>query len=174
MLPALLLAACWTGKPFYSKADLRAPIAPGLYSAFEPGSPDEQDRYRVSIRRDGFTMLARNGAAEPELAGFAPLPGRKGMFVAWLARSTAKRDDGEPVTYGLLEGRGSEYVVSFPMCKETRTIAEAAGGVFTEDPKVPMCVFPDRAHLEAGLRRVAAQGPVESLRLVPVAGGDRD
>lgn len=168
---ALPLAACWAGKPFYSKADLQAPIAPGLYHAIESGTSEEQDRYRISIRRDGYTIVAKNGAAEPELAGFAPLPGRDGMFVAWLEQSTAKRDEDEPVTYGLLERHGSEYKVSFPMCSETRAIAEAAGGLFSEDPKVPMCVFPDRAHLEAGLRRVAAEGPMESLRLVPIGEG---
>jgi hypothetical protein len=174
LLPALLLAACWAGEPFYSKADLRSPIAPGLYRAIEAGSSEEQGRYRVSIRRDGYTMVAKNGRAEPELAGFAPLPGRDGIFVAWLAQSAAKSDDDESVTYGLLERRGSEYKVSFPMCSETRTIAEAAGGIFSADPKIPMCVFRNRAQLEAGLRRVADEGPVESIRLVPVVGGDRD
>jgi len=173
LLPALLLAACWAGKPFYSKADLRAPIAPGLYRAIETGSSREQDRYRVSIRPDGYTILAKQGAAEPELAGFAALPGRDGMFVAWLVQSTLKGDD-EGVTYGLLQRRGSEYVVSFPVCTETRTIAEAAGGVFKPDPKMPMCYFTDRARLEAGLRQVAKEGTLESLRLVPVGKGDRD
>jgi hypothetical protein len=168
LLLALPLAACWAGKPFYSKEDLRAPIAPGLYRAIETGDNKEQDRYRVSIRRDGYTIVAKDAGTEPELAGFAPLPGRDGMFVAWLVQSTAKRDDDEPVTYGLLERHGSEYKVSFPMCSETRTIAEAAGGVFTADPKVPMCFFQDRARLEAGLRRVAVEGPMESLRLVPL------
>jgi hypothetical protein len=173
LLLALPLAACWSGKPFYSKEDLRAPIAPGLYRTIGPGSSEEQDRYRVSIRRDGYTIVAKN-RAEPEVAGFAPLPGGKGRFVAWLERSTSEEDDDEGVSYGLLERRGSEYIMSFPVCSETRAIAEAAGGIFTADPKVPMCFFPDREHLEAGLRRVAADGPLESLRLVPVSGGDRD
>lgn len=174
LLPALLLAACWAGKPFYSRDDLRAPIAPGLYRAIETDSSEEQGRYRISIRRDGYTILAKQGAAEAELAGFTPLPGRHGMFVAWLVQSPARGDDDEGVTYGLLERRGSEYKVSFPMCSETRAIAEAAGGVFSADPKVPMCVFQDRARLEAGLRRVASQGPLESLRLMPLGEGDRD
>ena len=172
LLPALFLAACWAGKPFYSKDELRAPIAPGLYRAIEVDSSQEQDRYRVSIRRDGYTIVAKDGGAEPELAGFVPLPGRDGTFVAWLEE--AKRGGDEGVTYGLLERRGSEYRVSFPVCSETRAIAEAAGGVFGDDPKVKMCYFRTRASLEAGLRRVAAEGPMESLRLVPVGKDDRD
>jgi hypothetical protein len=168
LLPALFLAACWAGKPFYSKADLRAPIAPGLYRGIETGSSEEQGRYRISVRPDGYTVSARLDGGEAELTGFAALPGRPGTFVAWSKESPGKRDHDESVTYGLLERRGSEYILSLPMCSETRAIAEAAGGVFGADPKVPMCVFPDRARLEAGLRRVAAEGPMEALRLVPV------
>jgi hypothetical protein len=174
LLPALLLAGCWAGKPFYSKADLRAPIAPGLYRAMEANSSEEQGLYRVSVRRDGYTIVAKNGAAEPELAGFAPLPGRDGMFIAWLAQSIATRGDDEVVTYGLLERRGSEYRVGFPVCSETRAIAEAVGGVFSADPKMPMCGFRNRAQLEAGIRRVAKEGPLESLRLVPIGKVARD
>jgi hypothetical protein len=171
LLPVLLLAACWTGKPFYSKDDLRAPIAPGLYRAIESGSSGEHGRYRISIRPDGYTAVARLDGGETELTGFATLPGRDGTFVAW---SEESRREGEGVTYGLLERRGAEYMMSFPMCSETRALAEAAGGIFGADQKVPMCVFPDRARLEAGLRRVASEGPMESLRLVPIGKDGRD
>jgi hypothetical protein len=174
LLPALLLAACWAGKPFYAKADLRSPIAPGLYRAIEVGSSEEQGRYRISIRPDGYTASARLDGGEVELTGFAPLPGREGTFVTWSEESPGKSGHDEGVTYGLLERRGSEYILSLPMCSETRAIAEAAGGVFATDPKVPMCVFPDRARLEAGLRRVAAEGPMESLRLIPIGRNGRD
>jgi hypothetical protein len=171
LLPALLLAACWSGKPFYSKADLRSPIAPGLYKAIEADSSGEQDRYRVSIRGDGYTIVAKNGG-EPGPVGFAPLPGRDGTFVAWPEEEERGKDEG--VSYGLLERRGSEYRLSFPVCSETRAIAEAAGGTFGADPKVPMCYFRTRASLEAGLRRVAAEGPMESLQLVPIGKDGRD
>jgi hypothetical protein len=165
---ALLLAACWAGKPFYSKSDLKAPIAPGLYRTIETASPSEHGRYRISVRPDGYTALERADSVEGELAGFAPLAGADGVFVAWFEQSSGRTLGGdEGTTYGLLERRGSEYLLSFPVCSETRALAEAAGGLFKADPKMPICLFPDRASLEAGLRRVAAEGPLEKLRLVP-------
>jgi hypothetical protein len=173
-LLALLLAGCWAGKPFYSREDLRAPIPPGVYRTIKTDSPRDQDRYRIIVRPDGYTALARLDGGEKEVAGFAPLPGRDGLFVAWFEESPGKQQDDASVTYGLLERRGPEFRVSFPMCSETRSIAEAVGGVFQPDPKVPMCGFPDRASLEAGLRRVAVEGPMESLRLVPIGKGGHD
>jgi hypothetical protein len=43
--------------------------------------------------------------------------------------------------------------------------------VFLPDPKVPLCRFPDRASLEAALKRAAGEGPMETLRLVPAGKG---
>jgi hypothetical protein len=174
-LLALLLAGCWAGKPFYSKSELEAPIAPGLYRTIEEASSSEHGRYRISVRPDGYTALKRADSAEAELAGFAALPGADGTFVAWFEESSGRPvgvDEG--TTYGLLQRQGAGYVLSFPVCSETRALAEAAGGSFKADPKVPMCLFPDRASLEAGLRRVAAEGPLEKLRLVPVGKDTRD
>jgi hypothetical protein len=171
---ALLLAACWEGKPFYSKDELRAPIRPGLYRTVGTNSPSDHGGYRISVRPDGYTLIARLDGAEMELVGFVPLPRRDGLFVAWFEEQTDKLGKDEGTAYGLLERRGDEYVASFPMCSETRVIAEAAGAVFHADPKVPICGFPDRASLEAGLRRVAAEGPMETLRLVPAAARGRE
>jgi hypothetical protein len=169
-LLALILPACWVGKPFYTQDELRAPIRPGLYRTVGTDSPSDHGGYRISVRPDGYTVIARLDGAETEVVGFVPLPGRDGLFIAWFEKSPGGKweaDDG--MAYGLLERRGSEYVASFPMCSETRALAEALGGVFHADPKVPICGFADRASLEAGLRRVAAEGPMETLRLVPAA-----
>jgi hypothetical protein len=166
-LLALFLSACWVGKPFYSKDELRAPIRPGLYRTVGTDSPSDHGPYRVSVRPDGYTTIARLDGTESEVAGFAPLAGRDGRFVAWFEEKGG-RD--EAIAYGLLERRGREYVASFPMCSETRALAEAVGGVFHQDSKVPICAFADRSSLEAGLARAAAEGPMETLRLVPIEG----
>jgi hypothetical protein len=166
-LLALMLSACWEGKPFYSRDELLAPIRPGLYRTIGTNSPSDHGVYRVSVRPDGYTLVARLDGAETQLVGFVPLPGRDGLFVAWFEELTDKLGKDEGTAYGLLERRGDEYVASFPMCSQTRALAEAAGAVFHADPKVPICGFADRASLETGLRRVAAEGPMETLRLVP-------
>ena len=167
---ALLLASCWTGAPFYSRAELRAPVPPGLYRTVAPDSPTERDSYRVSVRGDGYTAFARVDGGDTGIVGFVPLPGSDVMFVAWFEEGGARGEDDSVRAYGLLQRRGSEFLVSFPMCSETRAMAEAAGAQFLPDPKVPLCRFPDRAALESALRRVAAQGPTETLRLVPARG----
>jgi hypothetical protein len=173
-LLTLLLTACWTGTPFYAAKEVRAPIAPGVYRTVGTDSPSEHGLYRVSIRADGFTALAQVDGTETTVAGFAPLPGREGLFVAWFQESLEKGWEPGTMPYGLLEHRGREYRVSFPMCSDTRALAEAAGALVQPDPKVPLCRFPDRASLEAGLRRVAGEGPMETLRLIPANEGDRD
>lgn len=166
LLP-LLLTACWTGTPFYAAKEVRAPIAPGDYRTIGTDSPSDHGGYRVSVRADGYTSLAQLDGSETTVAGFAPLPGRQGLFVAWFQESLEKGWEPGTMPYGLLERRGREYLLSFPMCSDTRALAEAAGALFQPDPKVPLCRFPDRTSLEAGLARVAAEGPMESLRLVP-------
>ena len=169
LLPAVvLLWGCWTGAPFYSRAELRAPVPPGLYRTIGTDSPSDHDRYRVSVRRDGYTSFARIDGGDTALAGFVPLPGSRTLFVAWFEEGGARGNDDSIRAYGLLERRGREFLASFPMCSETRAMAEAAGAVFLPDPKVPLCRFPDRASLEAALKRVAAEGPTETLRLVPI------
>ena len=87
------------------------------------------------------------------------------VFVASF-RNPEQDGDGR-LWYGLLDKRGSDYRLGFPMCKETRSIAEAVGAAFVPDPKVPTCDFRDRASLETGLKRVAAEGAIEFARLVP-------
>ena len=174
LLALPLLAGCWTGTSFYAPQEVRAPIAPGIYRTVGTGSPSNQGRYRLSIRGDGYTSVAQVDGSETTVAGFAPLPGRDGPFVAWFQESVEKGWEPGTMPYGLLERRGREYVLSFPMCSETRALAEAAGAVFLPDPKVPLCRFSDRASLEAGLRRAAEEGPMESLRLVPAGKGDGD
>jgi hypothetical protein len=171
---ALFLAGCWTGAPFYSLEELRAPVSPGLYRTIGTDSPSERDSYRVSIRRDGYTSFARIDGGDTAVAGFVPLPGSDTHFVAWFEEGGARGDDRSIRAYGLLQRRGLEFLVSFPMCSETRALAEAVGAVFVPDPKVPLCRFPDRASLEAGLKRAAAEGPLEQLRLVPVQEATRD
>jgi hypothetical protein len=172
LLPAvLLLAGCWTGAPFYSQAELRAPIPPGLYRTIGTDSPSDQSRYRVSLRPDGYTSFARNDGGDTGVVGFVPLAGGENLFVAWFEEGGARGDDESSRAYGLLQRRGREFLISFPMCSETRALAEAAGALFQPDPKVPLCRFPDRASLEAALKSVAAMGPTESLRLVPIGKG---
>ncbi|HEX8263768.1 MAG TPA: hypothetical protein VF547_12940 [Allosphingosinicella sp.] len=173
LLP-LVLTACWVGEPFYAAEEVRAPIAPGLYRTAGTESPSDRSRYRVSVRRDGYTSLAQLDAGETTTVGFAPLPGEAGVFVAWFQESVEKGWEPGTLPYGLLERRGREYRLSFPMCRETRALAEAAGAVFLPDPKTPLCRFADRKSLEAGLRRAAAEGPVESLRLVLAGEGEED
>jgi hypothetical protein len=95
--------------------------------------------------------------------GFAPLSGGEGRLVAW-----SRQDGDEEQWYGLLETRGSNYLLTFPECKETRELAESLGAEFQPDPKVPSCRFRDRASLELALRRFALQSHGESARLVPV------
>ena len=159
----LLLAACWTGEPFYSADELVAPIPAGVYQS-EEHSPSTPKRLQVSVRPDGYTIFAESDR-DAQIAGFAPLPDNEGLFVVWLR---AEENDDQTLWYGLLEKRGSEYLFSFPMCEVTRSLAESAGAEFVPDPKVPICRFHDRASLEAGLRRVALEGTVESTRLIPV------
>jgi hypothetical protein len=172
LLPAVfLLAGCWTGAPFYAQAELRSPVPPGLYRTVGTDSPSDHDRYRVSVRRDGYTSFARIDGGDTGVAGFVRLPGSKALYVTWFEEGGARGDDDSIRAYGLLERRGGEFLVSFPMCSETRAMAEAAGALFLPDPKVPLCRFPDRASLEAALERVAAEGPMETLRLVPIRKG---
>jgi hypothetical protein len=173
-LLTLVLSACWTGTPFYAAKEVRAPIAAGVYRTVGTDSPSEHGRYRVTVRADGYTSLAQLDGGDTTVAGFAPLPGRDGVFVAWFQESLEKGWEPGTLPYGLLERRGREYRVSFPMCSDTRALAEAAGALFQPDPKVPLCRFPDRASLEAALRRVADEGPMETLRLIPGNGGAHD
>ena len=71
--------------------------------------------------------------AIPRIVGFTPLSGSEGMFVASFRNP---EQDGEGrLWYGLLEKRGSDYRLGFPMCKETRSIAESVGAEFVPDPK---------------------------------------
>jgi hypothetical protein len=169
LVPALLfLVGCWTGAPFYSRAELRAPVRPGLYRTIGTDSPSEQDRYRVLVRRDGYTSFARLDGGDTAVAGFVPLPGSETIFVAWFEEGGARGEDESIRAYGLLERRGREFLVGFTMCSETRAIAEAGGALFVADPKVPLCRFRDRASLESALRRISVEGPMESLRLVPI------
>lgn len=167
---ALALVAsggCWIGSDFYSAAEVQAPIAPGIYRTARAGSPADHGAYRVSVRDDGYTLLKRLDGQDEGVAGFAPLPGRDGTFVAWFQESGPRKWEPGSMPYGLIERSGREFVISFPVCSETRLLAEAAGAVFLPDKKVPLCRFADRSSLEAGLRRIAADGPVESLRLIP-------
>ena len=115
------------------------------------------------VRKDIHKMRAFLRFREVEVDGQA-------RFVAWFEEGGARGDE-EARPYGLLEPSGDEYLVSFPMCGETRALAEAAGAIFHPDPKVPICTFADRASLEAALRQVATEGELERLRLVP-AGED--
>lgn len=158
----LLLAACWIGKPFYAAHEVVAPIPSGVYKV-QPHSEPVRNDLRVRVRPDGHTLFVEpNG--DTTIAGFAPLPGSTEMFVAWFWKSD---QDGEGVWYGLLDKGGSNYRLGFPMCKETRSIAEAVGAEFMPDPKAPTCAFSDRASLEKGLKRVAAEGGIEFARLIP-------
>ena len=170
LLP-LLLNACWLGKPFYAASELSAPISPGHYEMHDPDSTGRR-QLSVSVRYDGYTSF-KEASRDEYFIGFAPLPGVNGRFVALVELD--KESDGKLLWYGLFEKRGSEYLLTLPMCEETRSLAESVGAKFQADPKVPICYFPDRSSLEAGLKRVATEGRAKPVRIVPTArGGRRD
>ena len=163
----LLLTACWSGELFYSANELVAPIPAGIYQS-EPNSSSEPKLLRVTIRPDGYTAFAEPDR-ETSIAGFAQLPDSEGRFVVWFREEDK---DEHTLWYGLLEKRGAEYFLTLPICKETRSLAEAVGAQFVPDPKVPICRFPDRASLEQGLRRLAVEGTAEWVRLTPARKDD--
>ena len=84
----LLLAACWTGRPFYAAHETVVPIPAGVYEV-EPNESSARGRLRVSVRPDGRTAFVQPDG-DTIIAGFAPLPGSVGMFVAWFSDSEQK------------------------------------------------------------------------------------
>ncbi|MBV8685464.1 MAG: hypothetical protein JOZ90_03950 [Alphaproteobacteria bacterium] len=167
LLPALLLAGCWMGPPFYAASESRPVIAPGLY---ELRGRDAPEAMRVSLQGDGLTLFEDvSGKERPAPVGIVPLPRARDRFVMWW--SGPEGADGSAAEhnahYAVAIAEGRSWRIVMPLCEaRQRDLAVAAGAVVAPDPKVTICVFPTRASLEAALRRL--RGPFEgSLRLVP-------
>lgn len=181
----LLLPGCWFGGDFYAASDLRPALPPGRYRVEpltpRPGEEDQEKILIVSIRSDGFTEflpLERDGRedrSETAVAGFVPVDETGTVFAAWFelppgGATTQSGVVGSPDLrpYALLrpdpDGGYRFLILSCPGPIEA--VARAAGARPSElTPSV--CIFPDRASLEAGLRNVPADFD-DGLRFVPV------
>lgn len=158
------LAGCWMGGHFYTAAESRPAIAPGVYRV--SGGDPRRGPVRVSLRPDGLTRIAAvDGKEAPSVMGFAPLDGSGRRFVMWQQEEDAG-SEADGVAYGLIERQGRSYLLLLPVCERSRAVAVAAGATVSAEPKVTICLFPDRAKLEAALRAVKPdQG--ERVRLTP-------
>jgi hypothetical protein len=168
LLLPLMLSACWMGTHFYGDADLKAPIRPGLYRWIERSGDPGKGPFRVTVRGDGYTVITPLDGSAIDVAGFAPIPARAGLYVAWFERKDGDAVDENGIPYGLLDTRGREARLLVPICKVTRAVAERQGGTFLPDRKMPICYFSRRGDLEAALAALARRRDAVWSRLQPV------
>ena len=173
-LASLSLSGCagWMGPAVYSRNESVNPFPPGRYRV----QSDIGDKKEMVVRWDGHHLFedgqeSRNMDSDLRNLTLVPLAvaGRQ-IFI--VQGRIADRDD--VAFYGVLERTDARYLVDMPNCGTTREIALAAGaqlqsmeaafggGGHTQLPDreasnhastTDLCIFPNRASLEAGLRR---------------------
>jgi hypothetical protein len=181
----LLLPGCWFGGDFYAASDLRPALAPGRYRVVpitpRPGEEDQAKIFVVSIRGDGFTALTplepdeREDRSETAVAGFVPVDDANTAFAAWFERPPGGAETQSGVVgspdlrpYALLRrDPDGSYRFLILSCPGPTEAAARAAGARPSELAPGLCIFPDRASLEAGLRNVPADFD-DGLRFVPV------
>ena len=181
----LLLPGCWFGGDFYTASDLRPALPPGRYRVEpltpRPGEEDPGKTLVVSVRGDGFTEFVpveqdgREDRSETAIAGFVPVDETNTAFAAWFElppggppaqNGAVGSPDLRPYALLRRDPDGSYRFLILSCPGPIEAIARAAGARPSElAPSV--CIFPDRASLEAGLRSVPADFD-DGLRFVPV------
>jgi hypothetical protein len=161
---ALLLSGCWLGGDFFGPADARAIVPPGTFRGTGTRGSDPIT-IRIAYQPDGLVRLDEDGRREPVTLGFTPLAGRPGLFIFWLDGAGGR--DG---AFGLLrpEPDGS-FTTYAPACHRTAELVRAFGVAPEAVGDQAACLFPDRATLEAALRRFsdnwAGEFPVHFTRV---------
>ena len=151
---ALLLAGCWLGESLYTASESRPALPPGRYDIANVQGAIDGGPVDVSIRPSGLTRVADNRDQEITQLGFAPLPDAGGDHVIWVVDRL--RDDGPRTMYGRLRRVGEgDYLLVFPECRRDQAAART-GRATVAGPETgsQSCTFPDRAGLEAALRRI--------------------
>jgi hypothetical protein len=172
-LALLSLSGCagWMGPVFYGRNEAVNPFPPGRYRV----QSDIGDKEEMVVRWDGHHLLedgqeSRNMDSDLRNLTLVPLvvAGRQ-IFI--VQSRMVDRDD--VAFYGLLERMDARYRADMPNCGATREIALAAGaqlqpmeaalgqGGAAQQPEegsnhssaTDLCIFPNRASLEAALRR---------------------
>ena len=167
LLAMLLLAGCWTGPPFYAASDAVTALPPGIYTMISPSDGESDiEKVRVSIRADGMTLIQAE-EERPSVVGLVPLGASGRRYVGWAENDDPAAAD-EEHAYWLLEARRGEFLLHMPLCKdEAARIATAAGADVSDEPKSPVCRFPDRRSLERALRRLRPSDE-DAVRLIPL------
>lgn len=166
LLLFILVAGCWTGRPFYAVSESRGVIVEGVYELLVPDAEQDEGPVRVTLLPNGLTGIAPvSDPSDSMTVGLAPLPGADNVYVLWVVAMEGAQVPEDGTAYGLLaaEADGS-YRTHFPTCGEGEELppgAERRLGKFAE------CRFADRASLENALRRRLPRLP-EGARLVPV------
>jgi hypothetical protein len=172
-LALLLLSGCagWMGPAFYDRNEAVNPFPPGRYRV----QSDIGDKKEMVVRWDGHHVFedgqeSRNMDSDLRNLTLVPLvvAGRQ-IFI--MQGRMVDRDD--VAFYGVLERMDTRYRADMPNCGATREIALAAGaqlqpmeaalgqGGAAQQPEegsnhssaTDLCIFPNRASLEAALRR---------------------
>jgi len=172
-LALLSLSGCtgWMGPAFYGPNEAVNPFPPGRYRV----QSDIGDKKEMVVRWDGHHLFedgqSRNMDADLRNLTLVPLvvAGRQ-IFI--VQGRIVDRDD--VAFYGVLERTDGRYRADMPNCGATREIALAAGaqlqpmeavlgqGAAAQQPEgegsnhastTDLCIFPNRASLEAALRR---------------------
>ena len=171
VLPALLLAGCFTGGPFYSASDSRPPLPDGRYRLGGAGATSDTVA-ALSRRPDGMVDVRHVGSDDPpSRVGFVPLDTNGRRFAVWAEpqrRAASLLSSG----YGLLERRADGgWTLHAVHCDGIEALAAAAGAQVEHGPLGAFCNFPNRDSLERALRRIdLAAEPFQSagIRLEPV------
>lgn len=140
-------------------------MPPGTYLAAADGR-----RQRLTVLADGRLQLEGG-----DHMAFAPLDAEGSRFAVWASGETGDRDDGEDMgVYTLLRRQtDGSYLLFVPDCAATQAIARAAGASVEDRSGVPFCRFPDRASLEAGLRRLDPSPDSARMKLSPLGGAQQ-
>lgn len=184
-LVALTLSGCWFGGDFYAASDLRPALPAGRYHVVpltpRAGEEDQTKTLIVSIRGDGFTELVpaertgREDRTETAVAGFVPVDGTNSVFAAWFEPPPSETPtrggvpgSGDLKPYALLRrDPDGGYRFLILSCPGPLEAAARAAGARPSELTPSVCIFPDRAALEAALRNVPADFD-DGLRFVPV------
>ncbi|HZF94970.1 MAG TPA: hypothetical protein VEZ20_08870 [Allosphingosinicella sp.] len=172
LIPALVLAGCFTGGPFYTASDSRPPFPDGRYRM--AGTAATGGSLAALTRRpDGMVEVRHIGSDDPpSRAGFVPLDPQGRRFAVWAepqGRAASLLSSG----YGLLERRpDGGWTLHAVHCDGIENLAAAAGAEVTRGELGSFCEFPNRESLERALRRIDLSAePFRSagVRLEPVS-----